>query len=122
MTRLPQTRVYKILGAPDWAIAQTLGYTKTDLDEGDGYVHLSTRDQVWETLRLHYAGQRDVRLLEYVLEHFSGDLRWEESRGGQLFPHLYGTLRLDTAKRVWLLRLGPDMTPRLPEDIDHEPT
>lgn len=118
MTELPQTLVYKILSAPDYAVATELGYSKTALDEGDGYVHLSTRAQVEETLRLHYAGQQDVRLLEFVLEHFRGDVRWEESRGGQSFPHLYGTLRLDAAKREWVLGNADNGTPELPADID----
>lgn len=111
-------RVFKILSLNDWQTAKSLGYTKTTLDEGDGYVHLSTRDQVEETLRLHYAGQSDVRLLEYDLVNLNGDVRWEESRGGQLFPHLYGTLHLAAAERMWVLEPGADKTPQLPEDID----
>lgn len=118
MSSLPETRVYKILSAPDYAAAQQLGYTKTALDEGDGYVHLSTRDQVGETLSLHYKGQSGVHLFEYVIEHFGGEVRWEESRGGQLFPHLYSTLRLDAAKRHWPLETGENGVPALPTDID----
>lgn len=118
MTDLPQTLVYKILSAEDWAIAQTLGYSKTALDEGDGYVHLSTRDQVGETLALHYRGRTGVHLLEYVLEQFSGEVRWEESRGGQLFPHLYAALRLDAVRRHWQLETGADGIPQLPADFD----
>lgn len=115
---LQRTRVYKILSAPDWATAESLGYIKTALDEGDGYVHLSTREQVAETLRLHYPGQADVRLLEYIVEEMGDPIRWEESRGGQLFPHLYSTLRLDAATRVWTLSQNADGVPRLPPDID----
>lgn len=118
MVMLQRTRVYKILSAPDWSTAEALGYTKTALDEGDGYVHLSTREQVAETLRLHYPGQVDVRLLEYIIEEMSGAVRWEESRGGALFPHLYSTLRLDAAKRVWTLALNAAGIPSLPPDID----
>lgn len=118
MTETQDTRGFKILSHDDWQIASALGYTKTALDEGDGYVHLSTREQVEETLRLHYAGQSDVRLLEYDYTQLDGDLRWEESRGGQLFPHLYGRLDITLASRIWLLQLGPDKTPQLPEDID----
>ena len=117
MTSLPETYVYKILSAADWAMAQSLGYTKTALDEGDGYVHLSTLTQVGETLALHYKGQSGVQLLEYVVEHFGGIVRWEESRGGQLFPHLYSTLRIDAAKRRWPLETGPDGNPQLPGDL-----
>lgn len=118
MTQRPKTFIYKILSQKDWHLANQLGHTKTALDEGDGYVHLSTRAQVGETLKLHYKNQSSVQLLEYVLEHISGDIRWEESRGGQLFPHLYGTLRVDAAKRVWPLKSGEDGICLLPADID----
>lgn len=118
MVMLQRTLVYKILSTEDWRVAETLGYSQTALDEGDGYVHLSTRAQVAETLSLHYLGQADVRLLEYVAEEMSGPVRWEESRGGQLFPHLYSTLHINAAKRVWILDLGADNVPRLPPDID----
>ena len=118
MVMLQRTFVYKILSAEDWRTAETLGYTQTALDEGDGYVHLSTRTQVAETLSLHYPGQSDVRLLEYVVEEMSGPIRWEESRGGQLFPHLYSTLRIDAANRTWVLALDAEGVPKLPVDID----
>ncbi|MEO0606650.1 MAG: DUF952 domain-containing protein [Pseudomonadota bacterium] len=118
MVMLQKTRVYKILGASDWAHAEQVGHTETALDEGDGYVHLSTRAQVAETLALHYAGAPEVRLLEYIAEHMSGPIRWEESRGGQLFPHLYAPLRPDAAERVWTLSLNQHGIPQLPPDID----
>lgn len=118
MVMLHRTRVYKILSESDWQVATELGYTKTALDEGDGYVHLSTREQVAETLTLHYPGQDRVRLFEYIVEEMGGPLRWEESRGGQSFPHLYARLRLDTAARNWVLDLGDDGVPALPNDID----
>ncbi len=118
MVVLQETRLYKILSCTDWETAQTLGYTKTALDEGDGYVHLSTRAQVAETLTIHYPGQSDVRLLEYVAEHMGQPIRWEESRGGQLFPHLYGTLRLEDARRTWTLTMDANSHQILPDDID----
>lgn len=114
----PEKRVFKILSARDWDLAQSLGYSQTGLDEGDGYVHLSTRDQVAETLRLHYAGQAKTRLLEYDLDGLGPNMKWEESRGGQLFPHLYDRLKIGLARRVWQLALGGDGTPELPADID----
>ena len=118
MVMLQRTLVYKILNAADWQTANSLGFTQTALDEGDGYVHLSTRAQVAETLGLHYVHQADVRLLEYIAEEMSGPVRWEESRGGQLFPHFYARLRIDAAKRTWILKQGPDGIPLLPDDID----
>jgi len=118
MVMLHRTRVYKILSESDWQVATELGYTTTALDEGDGYVHLSTREQVAETLTLHYPRQERVRLFEYILEEMSDPVRWEKSRGGQSFPHLYARLRLDTASRNWTLDLGNDGVPALPSDID----
>lgn len=111
--------VYKILSQSDWALAKAEGESHTALDEGDGYVHLSTRAQVGQTLGLHYKGAAHVRLLEYdlsVLETM-GEMRWEPSRGGQLFPHLYGNLAIAKANRIWVLSLDPDSVPALPEDL-----
>lgn len=118
MSETSDTRVYKILSAPDWQRAETLGYTETALDQGDGYVHLSTRAQVAETLTLHYKDQSDVRLLEYALKDLHEAVKWEESRSGQLFPHLHGLLELRLAKRIWTLGLNDQNIPALPGDID----
>lgn len=114
---LIETLVYKILSAADHARAVELGHTDTDLDARDGYVHLSTRDQVGETLSLHYAGQSGVHLYEFVAERLGGEVKWEESRGGQLFPHLYHTLRLSEAKRHWALAADEAGNPVLPEAL-----
>ncbi len=108
--------IYKILSAEDWARARQTGISQTALDEGDGYVHFSTRDQVAETLRLHYKGAMDVRLLECRLEGFT-DLRWEPARDGTLFPHLYEAFSIHKAQRVWTLELGVESVPKLPEDL-----
>lgn len=116
---MTDTRVYKILSAPDWAVAEAEGAPRTALDVGDGYVHLSTRAQVGQTLALHYKGAADVRLLEYdtadLTQH--GELKWEASRGGDLFPHLYGQLPIASAKRRWTLLTGSQGIPQLPEDL-----
>ncbi|MEM6410602.1 MAG: DUF952 domain-containing protein [Pseudomonadota bacterium] len=111
--------VFKILSADDWCVADAEGVSRTALDERDGYVHLSTRDQVGETLALHYARASDVRLLEYSLDavEVMGPVRWEPSRGGDLFPHLYGALKISEATRTWVLSLDSRGVPRLPEDL-----
>ena len=112
-----KTPVYKILSEADWLAAQALGHTRTALDVADGYVHLSGRETVAETLRLHYAGQSGVRLLAYSAETLDGDVRWELSRGGQLFPHLYGRLMLSGAEQAWVLGTDAGGNPVLPEEI-----
>lgn len=62
---MTNTHIYKILSAEDWSRAEADGHPSTPLDLGDGYVHLSTRAQVGQTLALHYKAAQSVRLLEY---------------------------------------------------------
>ncbi len=108
--------VYKLLTEADWATAEVSGATTTALDLADGYVHLSTSAQVRETARRYYSGQARVRLLQFVAATL-GDLRWEKSRGGDLFPHLYGALEISKADGSWWLSPGPDGVPVFPEDF-----
>ncbi len=116
---MTDTHVYKILSAENWQKAEAQGYPSTALDREDGYVHLSTRAQVGETLALHYKAAHAVRLLEYELTDLeaTGALKWEPSRGGDLFPHLYAQLPVAHAARIWTLELGADQVPALPKDL-----
>lgn len=83
---------FKIVDAGEWARAKADGaYGGSAVDLADGYIHLSTADQLEKTARKHYAGRDELRLLEVDLSALS-DLRWEPSRGGALFPHQYGVL------------------------------
>lgn len=85
--------VYKICTGEEWQNAQSRGvYQGSALDQADGFIHLSTARQVDETMRLHFAGIAGLVLLEVATEGL--DIRYENARGGQLFPHLYGDLPL----------------------------
>jgi uncharacterized protein (DUF952 family) len=89
--------IYRILARPDYEAARATGvFPGTAHDRRDGFIHFSAAHQVAETARKHYAGQTDLLLLEVsceALEQLGGpELKWEVSRGGELFPHLYGTL------------------------------
>jgi uncharacterized protein (DUF952 family) len=87
------TRVYKILSRAEWTAAEADGaFAGSALDLKDGYIHLSTAAQAGETARLHFQGQADLVLLTLDAESFGGAIKWEPSRGGRLFPHLYGVL------------------------------
>ena len=87
------TKVYKILSGADWDAARRAGaYAGSPLDLTDGYVHLSAGDQVAQTLALHFAGRDDLVLAAFDADAFGAALRWEPSRGGALFPHLYAAL------------------------------
>jgi uncharacterized protein (DUF952 family) len=87
------TKVYKILRRDEWRRAQAAGaFAGSAVDHRDGYIHMSTAAQAQETARLHFKGQGDLVVLEIEAESLGAGLRWEASRGGQLFPHLYGNL------------------------------
>lgn len=88
-------RVYKILGAEEWAAARAAGvFLGAAVDHADGFIHLSGADQVAGTLALHFAGRDDLVLAGFDAAALGDALRWEASRGGALFPHLYGPLDL----------------------------
>jgi uncharacterized protein (DUF952 family) len=98
---LQPQRAYKICKASDWAQAVTAGaYAGAPLDIADGYIHLSTAAQVGETLRRHFAGQAGLVLVAVDLGKLGDTVRWEPSRGGDLFPHVYGPLPVSTAIEV----------------------
>lgn len=101
--------IYKILRADEWAALQAKGETAgAPIDVIDGYVHFSTAAQAAETAAKHFAGVEGLVLLALDPDALGAALKWEPSRGGALFPHLYGPLRL--ADVIWQrdLPLGPD--------------
>lgn len=101
-------RVYKILRGEEWAAFDAAGETRgAPVDHADGYIHLSTAAQVAETAAKHFAGEEGLWLLAVETEGL-GDLKWEPSRGGQRFPHLYGTLSRSHVAWVRPLPLGRD--------------
>ena len=108
------TLIYKILPRAEWTAAQASGvFAGSGIDVADGYIHFSTALQVDETARKYFSGQADLVVLAIETEGLAGDLRWEPSRGGDLFPHLYGTL--DAAQVIGVTRapLGTDGVPIL---------
>ncbi len=93
--------IYKIMPAADWAAAKAAGaYTGSADDVRDGFIHFSTREQVAGTLARHFAGQQDLVLVTVDPATLGAALVWEPSRGGALFPHLYGVLPVSAAVEV----------------------
>jgi uncharacterized protein (DUF952 family) len=87
------TCAYKILTADQWAQFQAEGvFTGASVDLADGYIHLSTTDQLADTLAKYFAGQSGLVIATIDLAHLGDALKWEVSRGGALFPHYYGAL------------------------------
>jgi len=83
------------------------------IDIQDGYIHFSTAAQAQETAAKHFAGQSDLVVAAFEADDLGAALRWEPSRGGQLFPHLYGALDPALARSVIEAPLGDDGIPRL---------
>ncbi|MCI2399167.1 DUF952 domain-containing protein [Aliiroseovarius subalbicans] len=101
--------IYKIFRAPEWAELQTAGETLgAPVDRADGYVHISTATQVAETAAKHFADEADLVLLALDSIALEQDLKWEVSRGGAKFPHLYRALRMDDVLWHRPLPLGND--------------
>ena len=109
-------KVYKIATRADWDTAvQTGSFKGAAIDLRDGYIHLSTAAQAQETARLHFAGQADLVLLRIDAGALGEALRWEASRGGQLFPHLYGALDCALVEAVTPIPPDQDGVPQLGE-------
>src|SRR5690606_2836650 len=91
--RMTAPTAFKILTAQQWAdFERERVFRGAPVDLADGFIHLSTAEQLQGTLEKHFAGERDLRIAEIDLGQVETMVRWEEARGGALFPHLYGEL------------------------------
>ncbi|WP_425410861.1 DUF952 domain-containing protein [Hyphococcus sp.] len=96
MTEPESDFVYRLATEQEWRAAQETGRVpKRDIDERDGYYHLSTRSQLLETANLHFAGAADLLALKMPLAAIAGDVKFELApKRGEKFPHLYGDLNV----------------------------
>jgi uncharacterized protein (DUF952 family) len=105
---------YKILRAEEFAALRVDMFAGAPIDQADGYVHLSTAAQVAETAARHFAGQSGLMIAAVDLTALGDALRWEVSRGGALFPHLYGRLRWAAVRGAVPLAWQADGSLKLP--------
>ena len=105
--------IYKICERAQWRAAEAAGqYRGSRVDERDGFIHFSTAAQLAETASKHFAKASDLMLVAVDSAALGAELKWERSRGGDLFPHLYAALPLKTVR--WARPL--------PDEIDgHRP-
>ena len=113
------TTIYKICPAALWqkAVRDGVFHGSAD-DKRDGFIHFSTAAQVRETAAKHFSCQEDLLLIAVDSERLGARLKWEASRGGALFPHLYGDMELSATGRIDMLPAGPDglhIFPSLPQ-------
>jgi uncharacterized protein (DUF952 family) len=101
--------IYKICTASEWREAERLGsFPGSTVDRRDGFIHFSTAEQAAETAARHFAGQRDLVLIAVDADALGAALKWEPSRGGALFPHLYGELPVSAVQGVTALPLDAE--------------
>lgn len=110
--------IYKICPEALWREAELAGrFTGAPVDLADGYIHFSTGAQSRETLARHFAGQRDLLLIAIDDATLGEALRYEPSRGGDLFPHLYATLDPKRVRWIASLQTAADGSHIVPEDV-----
>ncbi len=110
--------IYKIVPRELWQTARQAGvFRGAAIDLKDGYIHFSTGSQAVETARLHFAGQADLLLVAVDATAFGDALKWEPSRGGDLFPHLFADLPLDAVLWEKPLPLGANGAHVFPAEI-----
>ena len=108
--------IYKICAADLWRAAERAGtFTGAPIDRHDGFIHFSTAAQVRETAAKYFRGRHDLLLIAVEAEALGAALRYEPSRGGDLFPHLYGALPLAAVRRVEPLPLDREGRHLFPE-------
>jgi uncharacterized protein (DUF952 family) len=109
------TTIYHLADRGAWQAAQSVGaYAGTAQDQVDGFLHFSTAAQVIESAAKHRKGVKNLVLLAVDAALLGPKLCWEPARGGQLFPHLYGTLPAALVHAVHELPLGADGQHRFP--------
>ena len=113
MSARPDT-AYKVLTADQMRALEADAFEGAPIDLADGYIHLSTRDQLTETVDKHFTGQSDLWVAAIDLAALGDSIRWEESRGGALFPHIYGAMPLDVVIAYGELEREHDGTVKLP--------
>ena len=115
---MPDRIVYKIMSATELQQMQRDGvFHGSPVDMADGYIHLSASDQAQETAAKYFKGQPDLVLLGVEAEGLGLDLKWEASRGGALFPHLYRPLLASEVLSEADLHLDADGVPKLGDHL-----
>lgn len=114
------TTVYKIISDVEWSKACEAGeFAGAEIDLADGYIHFSTAGQVRETAAKHFSKRSDLLLLAVDAKQFGDAMKWEPSRGGDLFPHLYSTLAVSAVDSVDELPLDEFGVHLLPEHVSN---
>ena len=110
--------VYKVCSKDEWdqAILNQF-YSGSDVDNKDGFIHLSTKKQLHETVTKHFRGKKNLIIICFSTKKIQDKLKWEVSRNGDLFPHYYGNLETKCAENTYNLYLNADGIHEFPENF-----
>ena len=110
--------VYKICSKNEWNKA-TLEkfYTGSEVDNRDGFIHLSTKEQLKETVEKHFKGQENLLLVCFRIIKIEDKIKWEITRNEELFPHYYGNLETNKAEKIYDLKLNANGVLKLPKNL-----
>ena len=114
----PAATIYKLCSSTLWREAERAGrFDGAPVDREDGFIHFSTAEQVQETADRHFRGEPDLLVVAVDAASLGTDLRWEVSRGGALFPHLYAPLPLEAVRSVRAVPVMADMGAGMGHDL-----
>lgn len=114
--------IYKILTSEQMAVVEAGGAMQAPVDLADGYVHFSTSTQVQETLAKWFRGQSELLVIAVDESDFGTDLKWEKSRGGEYFPHVYTSVFRNHIRSIWRLEaFDQEGAPLAPEAVKESP-
>ncbi|HML30361.1 MAG TPA: DUF952 domain-containing protein [Hyphomicrobium sp.] len=109
--------IFKVVTGPEWSKAMTSGiYEGSADDRRDGFIHFSAQHQLRGTLEKHFKGKGDLVLIAFEASKLGPKLRWEQSRGGDLFPHLYDSIPVSEALWQRPLQQDKDGVPQIDEE------
>ena len=110
--------VYKICSKDEWKEAVKIGlFSGSAVDARDGFIHLSTKEQVKVTVLKHFSGQKHLLIIQFKVDKLKTKLKWEISRDNDLFPHYYGHIETHLAEKVFNLDLGPNGVHEFPKNF-----
>ena len=110
--------IYKVCTKEEWdhAIINKF-YIGSEIDIKDGFIHLSTKKQLNETVVKHFRGKKNLIIISFISNKIQDNLKWEESRNGDLFPHYYGNLETKLAENIFELHLNADNVHKFPKNF-----
>ena len=110
--------VYKVCSKDEWDHANLKKfYAGSEIDNEDGFIHLSTKEQLSETVTKHFWGKKNLIIISFSTKKIQDKLEWEVSRNSNLFPHYYGNLETNFAEKIYNLHLNSDGIHEFPENF-----